>query len=698
MTTEAYTYLKEKIAEALQNNYVFFVGAGISIPSGLPDFQSVSEKLIITVSQGEVGADDASFLSKNLRPEVVYQIGIDELGLGVLLSMEVLEGGEPNAYHFLLAEVLRRGGFVFTTNVDGLIEKACRQIGLCPGQDFNICFGQSGDEDFKDYVTCIETGERLKPCIFKLHGSIDVGDPRRKYESIQFALRQVGKGLFEPRRKILEYFHQNFVFWFLGYSCRDDFSVFPAFITSRSEKSTYWCEYDTGPLAVSLLESGRPRWELEQEENKSLEQERNIGLININHLLSVRGKSYKFKVDLGKLLETRLYADIGIKFELSSCKISPDMLSLNEWAREVPEWERYLFVSRLFEEALRWDKAIEFCEKATRLASAEQFTVRRRLADIYYKEATPEASEAAIKLYQQCVDSLDAGRARASLKTSIANVLRRRGGKWLDKALEKAAEAIKEFESSTTELERETDLEYARCLNVYGLSLYSKGQYAEARRYFESSIRIKSRLGDVDGVAESENAFSMALTQEGRSLLATGRKDQAEAKFLEAIEHARSAVEARRYIGNRRGYAMNCRNLAWPYSELVKMSDKEKDRREYFIKARDGYRAGISAWMRITPPPPTEVITFTNILVALYNDFCRLIDAQEEKEKWALEGLQAYRRVLEDPKLQDTAQSETRSPTAQQNLHQMQELFLEIGLSDEAKEAGEILKQFKKSS
>jgi hypothetical protein len=130
----------------------------------------------------------------------------------------------------------------------------------------------------------------------------------------------------------------------------------------------------------------------------------------------------------------------------------------------------------------------------------------------------------------------------------------------------------------------------------------------------------------------------------------------------------------------------------------MKMSDKEENRKEHFTKAKDGYKAGISAWMRITPPPPTEVVTFTNILVALYNDFCRLTDDQEEKRKWALEGIQTYRRVLEEPKLKDKAQSETRPPSAQQNLHQMHEFVLAIGLSDEAKEVEGMLKQVKKPS
>lgn len=68
--------------------------------------------------------------------------------------------------------------------MDYLIEKACQRIGLRLGRDFNICFGRDSDKDFEEYVTCIEAGERLKSCIFKLHGSIDPCDPQRKYESI----------------------------------------------------------------------------------------------------------------------------------------------------------------------------------------------------------------------------------------------------------------------------------------------------------------------------------------------------------------------------------------------------------------------------------------------------------------------------------------------------------------------------------
>ncbi len=124
---------------------------------------------------------------------------------------------------------------------------------------------------------------------------------------------------------------------------------------------------------------------------------------------------------------------------------------------------------------------------------AEQLTAQQRLADIYYKEATPDSSEKAVDLYQQRVNSLNTGEERASLKTNIANVLYRRGKGWLDQAHEKATEAINEFESSMSKSKRETNLEYAYCLNIYGLSLYSQGKYDEAKAAFKRSIHIKKK-------------------------------------------------------------------------------------------------------------------------------------------------------------------------------------------------------------
>lgn len=369
------------------------------------------------------------------------------------------------------------------------------------------------------------------------------------------------------------------------------------------------------------------------------------------------------------------------------------MPSLDAWAKSVPVWKRNLFISRLFEEATRWDKAIDYCEKALLEPLVEQLTVQQRQADIYYKQATPNASEKAIQFYQKRVVSLSAGSIRAYLKMSIANVLRRRGVGWLDQAHEKATEALKEFESSKPELEIDKDLEYANCLNIYGLSLYSQRKYDEAKSYFQRSINIKKDLGDVNGIGESENAYSLVYTQEGLGFVKAGQKDEAVRKFKQAISHAKEAVESRRRIGNRRGYAQNCRNLAWPNTELMKIADSQKDIKNYFLKAKDGYTAGISTWKQIMPPPPTEIVLFSNILVALYIDYCRKTDDRGEKAKWVEEGLNTYEHFIPEPKLKEQAKSDARTPTTKQNLLNIKELSLTSGLSAEAKRAEWLITQ-----
>ena len=96
MGNEVYSLLKEHLARAIEESHVFFVGAGICVPSGLPTFQAINKRLITTVLQGEVTDHDATYLSETLRPEVVFQLGLDELGPNMLLSMEILEDGQPN--------------------------------------------------------------------------------------------------------------------------------------------------------------------------------------------------------------------------------------------------------------------------------------------------------------------------------------------------------------------------------------------------------------------------------------------------------------------------------------------------------------------------------------------------------------------------------------------------------------------------
>lgn len=698
---------------------VFFVGAGVSIPapSSMPDFNKLNLKVIKTVTNNKLNEEDYQLLSNNIRPEVMYQVAIDALGLEVLYSIEELEGHDPNYYHFFLAEAIKQGNWVFTTNTDNLIEIACEKKNVAS----KTYYGFSDDQDYKEYLSYINSGVDIPGgCIFKLHGSIERSKRGiEKYKTIKFSLRQVGEGLFGPRKEVLRYFLENFDFIFIGYRCRDDFSVFPVFEEINSSKDTYWFRYDNGPLAMSILESDRLKWEIEREENKPLDVDRDLDLLNLDKTLLTRdGLKLRFDGNLGKYIDKEMCPALQIDIS----HISPNNEKKNgnnfsNWATGKSEFDRFVFVGRLFEQIGQRDRAEQFYLKALEIAKddSQHIIAKINLADLYYKESVPGKEKDTIALYEQCITFSRKTLEQCSLKVSISNIQRRRGKDYFPDSFEKIDEAKKEFElildtefekkelaSVISEENRANYLEYANCLNVYGLILYSLGNLSEARSSCLRSAEIKSFLGDINGIGESENAVSIICTQEGRNLISQVKIDEGIKRFCEAIEHAKKALDSRRKIGNFRGYAQNCRNLAWPFSELMKLSLDEYKRQKYFDEAKNGYKAGISAWNRIRSPPPGEIVLFSNLLAKLYIDFCSRTQDREKKEQrvkeLAQEIIPRYKKmILDDVISRKMAKIDKRTPTAENNLREIKNLLEENGLHSDAEEAEKILNELAQS-
>lgn len=700
-----YEIINSRIEEAFSKRgkkIVFFVGAGISVPSGAPDFRELNKGVIQTLVNDvleELGGKDSEEKKEDcksfedIRPEVMYQIAMDELGLEVLYSLEMLEGYEPNYYHYFLAEAIKRGNWIFTTNVDNLIEEACKRREV----DFKTFYGRDTDKDFKEYLQYINSGNISGGCIFKLHGSIEEDKKgEEKYKTIRVSLRQIGEGLFGPRKEVLQYFLKEFNFWFIGYSCRDDFSVFPVLSDTKSDKDIFWSQYDEGPLSLCIPEEDRLLWEKEKEENKPLDEERNLSLFNINDVLLQRSRKFVIIGNLGEFIKTRLLLQLGIEIneEKREKEKTKERENFFSWAKSKGKFEKYLFLSRLFEQTGNLDKAIKCCDEALDETKNEEqlMRVKERMADLYYKRQEGDDEKNACDLYEQCINSSKDPLEKAKLMTSLSNVLRRRGRDFHSKAYDIAEKAKSEFEANLDKVR----LDYTRCLNIHGLAFYSLGKFEEARKSFLDSIQIKQDLGDVDGVAESENAISLTFTQEGKRLITQGKKEEAKEKFFKAIEHAERALDYRRKVGNFRGYAQNSRNLAWPYSELMKLASNEDERRKYFEKARDGYKAGISYWDRFHPAPATESVLFRNLLAKLYIDFCSTTQDEKEKRRCVPEVIPLYRVIFGDLKRVQKAQEDPRTPTAEQNLKDVIKILKEVGLDMETMEAEKILNELNK--
>ncbi len=81
----------------------FFVGAGISKNSGLPDFYEFNKQILQLI----IGSDDEQIIQK-LRPEIILQAMKDELGIQSMSCLEIFRNDslEPNLNHRVLANIL----------------------------------------------------------------------------------------------------------------------------------------------------------------------------------------------------------------------------------------------------------------------------------------------------------------------------------------------------------------------------------------------------------------------------------------------------------------------------------------------------------------------------------------------------------------------------------------------------------------
>jgi len=596
-----------KLIEALGRRMVFFVGAGISIPSGVPSFRALNEWVTRLTTGSQSGDEEYKFLSESLRPEVVLQILEEELGSKVLTCLEAFIGHSPNPNHFFLVEALRRGNWVFTTNGDDLIEQACELRGIDIKN--RVCHTDSHFEQFEELLKSISNPQNMPGgYLFKLHGSVEKdkeGDER--FWTFLLTLHQVGRGLKEAKEKVLKYFLQNFDFCFMGYSGLDDFSIYPLLRDTDSERFIFWFRYAKGPIGEITWGNERLQSEKEVEKGRALGK-KIWETVNVNDILLRRKTSFKFVGDSSEFVQNRLCPplEIGKCAYSESPKQEMSHDEFSEWSKGIKEYKRNLILGRLWEACWHRDEAIRFFEDAEKLGEGiEKAKAKQMLARVYDRQYGKAKAEDATRYYGEAFNIFkDAGASfeAALVKVDLANFKRR--------ALQRFTEAKRDIEEAKLLLEpikesgKEYELAYARCINILGLvhfGLKTKNDLAMGRILCKESKDIKEKYGDVDGVAESENVIGLISREEAKGNVEL---------IKEAIKHFETALACREKIGNYRGCGQHLRNLGLCYTDLVELLPDEK--KEYFKLAKEYYERGIDNWYMIKPgePPIEELLEF----------------------------------------------------------------------------------------
>ena len=516
-------WLSETIVEP-KRKVAFFVGAGISVGSGLPNFLKFSSDFIGRICPTNLTNREIDEICRRLRPEVLLQTVQQVHKDRTLDFYNSLESNNPNPNHFFLALAMKAGHCVFTTNVDTLIEQACQKIGT-------PCNPIVHEDQYKHFLKKQSKGDSridFKSQLFKLHGSIEcdkVG--AKKYESIRFVLDRVGLGLTTKQEMILSACLQDYDFIFLGYSGNDHFSVLPVLLEVDSDQKIYWFKFKRNQTKLEFHQDidyfQNRKKELLDKASEGMTSEVNWEEISImevlskreNSILAIGDSSHTVKKSLEHFLQ-RDYPEVKAREFVEPV-----------WLKNVTDFERHLLAAMLLirmrdissrtEDQL---KQAEICAKNEKERAdveklrASTFSITRRLGNI---KASRDDLLEAISSFEEQGDMISAIEAHLEL----ANLLR------IDRSFESAKETLDKAEKLLTNNKsafpgQNRSYDWPRLMAqlyhhrglVYGLG--KKGTMADkikAINYCDDAQSFARQAGDVSRRAAVLNARGLIIYQ-----------------------------------------------------------------------------------------------------------------------------------------------------------------------------------------
>ncbi len=562
---------------------VFFVGAGASIESGLPNFRQFSEHLLVNLLSLDhgVSTNDISMFVSELRPEVLLQTIHEVFGDKIFEFYDWFDGAEPSTNHFILARVLREGGMVLTTNVDVLIESAYEE--LYGEKDFDLLITKQDFEEFTVHDSSDKT-TKTNGTLMKFHGTVDLSKTGfAKYDSVRFLLDQVGRGISTGMHEVLADVCRNFDMVYLGYSGCDNFSVQPVLCNTDTDHLTLWMWYEWREQMV--LESSRDVYEKDMHEIGTLVSEgksfseinRGMETLSTCEILVERSKALRFKGDISEIMNATANPDDCVVVEGISAK-GP----IPDWVGNISPIDRVRCAAKLYSKSGCIDEGIKFSEKALILASSRndkfcKALILKELGIEYAKASTSKAYKQALEFCDKALAMFnEMGISIKSIETRLdkVNVLRR------TRRFEEAMEILKNLdispekeetdESNQQDFETDTSMEKCKVRKglmeglILGLGRSDRESKDAALPILEGVAKLAEDGGFVGLQASILNASGLIKYQ-----IAANSIDilQAGAKDLNA------AFRLNKYIGDARSCFQQLRNLGLIHVKLSKLTN-----------------------------------------------------------------------------------------------------------------------------
>jgi len=253
----------------------FLVGAGCSVnpPSSLPTGNEMMNDIIdFSCSENFKDAIKKLITEKILRFEQLVEIFIEFLDKNVHCIDFFSECKYPNSIHLFLAQMIRRGHFVITTNFDSLIEYSLIESGIPKDKILPVIT----KNEFLRWTNPYEIFDGGKFSVYKIHGSpIDIIKNTSKEElrdslivTIRsFVKNKKGLNIFELepyKQEAVENLLKNRTLVVMGYSGSDDFDIIPTLESVKGIDEIIWIDHDnTQDLKI---------WELEEFDGEDIDK------------------------------------------------------------------------------------------------------------------------------------------------------------------------------------------------------------------------------------------------------------------------------------------------------------------------------------------------------------------------------------------------------------------------------------------
>jgi tetratricopeptide (TPR) repeat protein len=448
--------ISEKILGLIRGQSNLFVGAGVSMqpPCNLPSGMDLKNLIISHLSPPQ----ERKFILRTIKnlesynlivPEIIFQRAYEVIGEKLLPFFDILKHAPSNNGHFILAKFIEKNNCkLFTTNFDELIEKYTAE----------------------------------KKSIVHLHGQLN------NIANMIIRINQVGKGLNSYLQKQFKEDNARKSLIVLGYSGNDK-DIIDIF-NSTDFNSIFW-------VAKNANEE-RLRKNLSQIKNQ-----KNLTVIEAN------------LTELFNELQTRL----NLKYEANDDIVTnfDQTIYLKEWSAEMTSSEKYSFIEKLFFDLDDYEHSLHFTKKAIQKKIFDDI----RTKSWFFNEAAYTSRNmgnfiSAMYFINQAIKHRDEN------YFVIANSFNIKGILLLESIPPKPNESLPFFKKAELNLKkfkpniridyREEELIafLSRIYNNIGLAYANIKNYSAAINYYQKSLRLKRKVGNLDGICITATNICLA--------------------------------------------------------------------------------------------------------------------------------------------------------------------------------------------